>query len=122
MSQAGESPGDLSQDTSGATAPDDAPDASGPESGGTRQFEEVFDPRRLNAPEGDTDIQLQPDQSDQPAGEGEFNDNPAGNVTVPYNEVFQDYADAANEAMDQSYIPLGLRDVVREYFLSIDTE
>jgi hypothetical protein len=39
---------------------------------------------------------------------------------VPYNEVFSDYSEAANRALDQDYIPLGLRDVVRDYFSSLE--
>ena len=41
---------------------------------------------------------------------------------VPYNQVFGNYAEAANRALDPGYIPLGLRDVVREYFTSLAPE
>jgi hypothetical protein len=39
---------------------------------------------------------------------------------VPYNQVFSDYSNAANEAMESDYIPLSLRDVVRDYFASLE--
>jgi hypothetical protein len=41
-------------------------------------------------------------------------------VTVPYNQVFSDYSNAANQALERDYIPLGLRDVVRDYFSSLE--
>ena len=41
-------------------------------------------------------------------------------MTVPYNQVYSDYANAANHALDSGYVPLGLRDVVRDYFTSLE--
>ena len=40
--------------------------------------------------------------------------------TVPYQQVFGDYRDAANEALQDDYIPLGLKGYVREYFTSLE--
>ena len=39
--------------------------------------------------------------------------NPA---LVPYREVYQRYMDAASQALEQSYIPSGLKDYVKGYF------
>lgn len=39
---------------------------------------------------------------------------------VPYQQVFGDYRDAANEALQDDYIPLGLKGYVREYFTSLE--
>jgi hypothetical protein len=39
---------------------------------------------------------------------------------VPYYEVYYEYLDAANEAIERSYIPSGLKDVVREYFSRLE--
>lgn len=113
----GSSPGDNQGDTSGFEDSGDEPQGGG-EAAGEGQFESVFAPR-LPDEVGQDDIVLQPDASDQPLQEGDFSDNPEGQVTVPYNQVFSDYANSANEALDQDYIPLGLRDVVREYFTSL---
>jgi len=63
---------------------------------------------------------LEPDSSSAPVVEGEFAQNPAGESVVPYNEVFADYANAASRALESDYIPLGLRDVVRDYFTSLE--
>jgi hypothetical protein len=43
--------------------------------------------------------------------------NPA---LVPYDEVFGAYQDAADRAMEQSYIPSGLKDYIREYFSQLE--
>ncbi|MCZ7544429.1 MAG: hypothetical protein M5R40_13275 [Anaerolineae bacterium] len=39
---------------------------------------------------------------------------------MPYSEVFGDYANAVDEAMESGRIPLGLRGVIREYFSSLE--
>lgn len=40
--------------------------------------------------------------------------------TVPYNQVFGDYRDAAYEALSDDYIPLGLKGFIRDYFSSLE--
>jgi hypothetical protein len=40
--------------------------------------------------------------------------------TVPYEQVFGDYQDAANEALQDDYIPLGLKGYIRDYFSSLE--
>ena len=39
---------------------------------------------------------------------------------VPYTRVFGDYRDAAYEALDRDYVPLGLKGFVRDYFSSLE--
>ncbi len=39
---------------------------------------------------------------------------------VPYSQVFGDYRDAAYEALDSDYIPLGMKEFVRDYFASLE--
>lgn len=39
---------------------------------------------------------------------------------VPYTDVFGDYRHAANEALQDDYIPLGLKAYVRDYFSSLE--
>jgi hypothetical protein len=43
-----------------------------------------------------------------------------GQALVPYSQVYQEYADAANQTMERSYIPPGLKDYVREYFSRLE--
>ena len=40
--------------------------------------------------------------------------------TVPYNQVFGDYRDAAYEALSDDYVPLGMKEYVRDYFSSLE--
>jgi hypothetical protein len=48
--------------------------------------------------------------------------NPGVNNTasVPYQEVYPRYAQAADEALQNGEVPSGLRDYVRDYFSSLD--
>jgi hypothetical protein len=43
-----------------------------------------------------------------------------GTALVPYYQVYYDYLDAANQAVEQSYIPAGLKDYVRAYFSQLE--
>lgn len=90
-----------------------------PDGEGERDFDPIFAPQRIGG-QGGNGIELEPDGGNSPIVEGEFSENPTGNVTVPYNEVFSDYNDAASEALEQDYVPLGMRDVIRDYFTSIE--
>lgn len=51
--------------------------------------------------------------------QGDFTDNPTGTITVPYQDVFNTYLNNATSALEQTYIPIGLRDVIRNYFTAI---
>jgi hypothetical protein len=41
---------------------------------------------------------------------------------VPYTDVFQDFYDFAITSLDRSYVPLGVKDYVRDYFSSLDPD
>jgi hypothetical protein len=43
-----------------------------------------------------------------------------GRAGVPYREVYAEYADQAGAALEGSYIPLGLKQYVRDYFSSLE--
>jgi len=45
-----------------------------------------------------------------------------GQALVPYNEVYADYQAQAASALENSYIPRGLKEYVRAYFSSLDPE
>jgi hypothetical protein len=94
--------------------------SNNPDGLGQSDFEQVYAPRRIGGEPGDTTIQLESNPDGLPMTEGEFASNPAGQSLVPYADVFGDYSSAANRALDSGYVPLGLRDVVREYFTSLE--
>ena len=86
---------------------------------GEIQYEAIYNPSGI-AGGGGEEIRLRTDASDQTLAEGDFDDNPLGESRVSYDTVFNDYQNAANRALESDYVPLGLRDVVREYFTSLD--
>jgi hypothetical protein len=70
---------------------------------------------------------------DVPQGQGEGQGGPAtgetgsspherGEALVPYNQVYTDYQAQAASALENSYIPRGLKDYVRAYFGALDPE
>jgi hypothetical protein len=66
----------------------------------------------------------------QDSGQGESEvrerENPlpgtSDEALVPYYEVFYEYLDAANQAMERTYVPSGLQEYVREYFSRLEPE
>jgi hypothetical protein len=80
----------------------------------------IYAPQRIGGELGENEIILEPDGSGAPVVQGEFAENPTGANAVPYNEVYGEYAEDANRALESDYIPLGLRDVVRDYFTSLE--
>lgn len=119
-SGAGDQPGGVGEEDSGlagragAAATNNRPDGQG-----EGEFAEVYAPQRAGGA-GGPQIVLEPDGSGQPVVEGEFSENPTGEALVPYNQVFGDYRRSASRALDRSYIPLGMRDIVRDYFSSLE--
>ena len=90
-----------------------------PSGRGEIQYEALYSPSGISGG-GSEEIRLQTDASDTTLTEGDFDDNPAGESRVSYDTVFSDYQNAANRALESDYVPLGLRDVVREYFTSLE--
>ncbi len=46
--------------------------------------------------------------------------HPTGEALVPYTEVYQQYRNQAGVALDSGYIPLGMKDYVRQYFGALE--
>ncbi|MCY4464002.1 MAG: hypothetical protein OXE46_00525 [Chloroflexi bacterium] len=86
---------------------------------GAIEYEALYSPSGIGGG-GDNEIRLQTDPGDTALAEGEFDDNPLGESRVRYDTVFSDYQQAANRALESDYVPLGMRDVVREYFTSLE--
>ena len=86
---------------------------------GEIRYEAIYSPSGISGG-GDNEIGLRTDPGDTTVAEGEFDDNPLGESRVSYDTVFSEYQNAANRALDSDYVPLGLRDVVREYFTSLE--
>lgn len=86
---------------------------------GEIEYEALYSPSGIGGG-GQDEIRLRTDASDTTLAEGDFDDNPLGESRVSYDSVFSDYQNAANRALESDYVPLGLRDVVREYFTSLE--
>jgi hypothetical protein len=56
-------------------------------------------------------------QISQGSGQGQGSD--PGSF-VPYERVFGDFYDYAQTSLDRTYIPLSVKDFVRDYFSSLD--
>jgi hypothetical protein len=113
---AGDSQGAASSNAGGGADQNNNPDGMG-----ESQYESVYAPDGLDAA-GSANVVLEPDSSEMPVVEGNFQDNPTGAARVPYNQVFRQYADAVSRALSNDYIPLSLRDVVQDYFTSLEPE
>ena len=88
--------------------------------GGETDYEAVFAPEDNSIQPGSETVELDTDENNSPVVEGDFQENPTGESSVPYNQIYSDYANAANSALENGYVPLGVRDVVRDYFTSIE--
>lgn len=67
------------------------------------------------------DVDGQGGEGGVPVADVPINPNqPTAPALVPYNQVYGEYATAANQALDDAYIPLGMKDAVRTYFGSLD--
>ena len=131
--QPGQQPGSMAgnpntgagdQESNGATSgfqgnSDPIDTNNNPDGEGEEEFEAIYAPQRIGG-DGGPSISLESEDGSSPLVEGDFSENPTGTSSVPYNEVFSDYSDAASQALESDYIPLGMQDVVREYFTSIE--
>ncbi len=86
---------------------------------GAIEYEALYSPSGIGGG-GENKVRLQTDPGDTALTEGEFDDNPLGESRVRYDTVFSEYQQAANRALESDYVPLGMRDVVREYFTSLE--
>ena len=86
---------------------------------GEIDYAAIYNPTGIDGGGAD-EIRLATGASDQTFAEGNFDDNPLGESRVSYDTVFSDYQHAANRALESDYVPLGLRDVVRDYFTSLE--
>ncbi|NKQ34563.1 MAG: hypothetical protein HF973_03000 [Chloroflexi bacterium] len=99
--------------------------AGGPGPGGGHTENVYAPPLRDLSGEDGVQVELPAECAANPASCGgllnetptEFGDETS---TVPYEQVFGDYRDAANQALQDEYIPLGLKGYVREYFTSLE--
>ncbi len=116
QSGAGQGQGSLSEDGQGAGGP-------GPGGG---HAESVFVPDYIDlSAENGIEIELPAECVANPENCGALiNERPSDftgeRSLVPYDQVFGDYREAAYEALEGDYVPLGLKGFVRDYFSSLE--
>ena len=99
--------------------------AGGPSAGGGHT-ESVFVPEPIDlSGELGVDVELPAECIASPESCGDIlNQSPtqfgAENSQVPYTEVLGQYREAAYDALDEDYIPLGMKRYVRDYFSSLE--
>jgi len=91
--------------------------------GGVSDYEPIYAPSHIGG-SGGTDVQVPEggsgDPGDDVVGEGPTGEQNTGEVTVPYNEVYADYRDSAYSAVNEGDYPPEIRDIVRQYFSSLE--
>ncbi len=94
---------------------------NGPGDGGETTYEPIYAPQRLGGSGKDT-VTLP--SSGDPNGEvmSQSGVTPGTNNAsqVPYTQVFSEYANAYRQAIDSGQVPPQLRDLIRQYFSSLE--
>ncbi|MDM8529012.1 hypothetical protein QUF58_12505 [Anaerolineales bacterium HSG24] len=112
----------------GLTSEQAAPDGMSTDNGDNEEkiesYESLAVPEHLGGQGGPL---VKPDEQGATGGApiGDARIDPASDTNsaiVPYNEVYSEYNEAASEALDNSYIPLGMKDYVRDYFGALEPE
>jgi len=89
------------------------------DAGTGRPYDEVYVPYRLDEEGQGVDVGREGGEG-LPGGDTSLPAPDAGQASVPYREVYADYAAQAGAALEGSYIPLGLKGYVRDYFSSLE--
>jgi hypothetical protein len=89
------------------------------DAGSGKPYDEDYDPERIGGEGEGVNVGREGEEGvtvgdvSIPAPEG-------GRSNVPYREVYSDYAKEAGAALEGSYIPLGMKQYVRDYFSSLE--
>ena len=88
--------------------------------GGVSSYEQIYSPQLLGG-EGGPQVNLP--GSDQPGGDvigqGPTSPGEPGTSTVPYNEVYTQYEQINNQAMESGDIPTQFMQIIKNYFDSL---
>ena len=113
-------------ESGGASTGGQTSGTGGPAPGGGH-VENVFVPQRPDLEGEGEDIELDVQCLTDPASCGPLTgqspssaEGRPGGSLVPYDQVFGNYRDAAFEALSQGNIPIGLQDLVRDYFSALE--
>jgi hypothetical protein len=89
------------------------------DSGSGKPYDEKYDPERIGE-EGEGVNIGREGEGGVTVGDVSIPSPEGGRSNVPYREVYGDYAEEAGAALEGSYIPLGMKQYVRDYFSSLE--
>jgi len=89
------------------------------DAGSGEPYGEVYVPDRLDEEGQGMDVGREGGEG-MPTGDTPLPVPEGGTANVPYRQVYAAYADRASAALEGSYIPLGLKQYVRDYFTSLE--
>jgi len=82
-------------------------------------YDEVYVPYRFEEEGAGVEVGREGGEG-VPSGDAPLPAPEGGRAAVPYRQVYADYAAQAGAALESSYIPLGLKQYVRDYFSSLE--
>ena len=93
---------------------------NGPGDGGESSYEQIYAPQLLGG-EGGEQVNLPPSDpnSGEVIGQGPTTPGSPGESTVPYNEVYSQYQQVNNEAIENGSVPPAFIQIVKNYFDSL---
>lgn len=110
--------------TGSVTGPEDGqiPTNNTTQSNGLQEYNPVYSPSAIGG-ESDDLVEIGGSGTGQEGSlvqEGEFGPNPAGVSTLSYTSVYDSYQGIVSNALESGRIPLDQRDVIHDYFSSLD--
>ncbi len=88
------------------------------DAGSGAPYDDVYVPYRLGEEGEGMDVGREGSEG-LPVGDARLPAPEGGRASVSYREVYAEYAAQAGAALEGSYIPLGMKQYVRDYFSSL---
>ena len=119
--QGGEQAGGMAGGAAGGQGSGQQAQAGHREDAGTgAPYAEMYVPYRLDEEGVGSNIGREGGEGGMVSGEVPLPAPKEGQANVPYQEVYAEYAARAGSALEGSYIPLGMKQYVRDYFSSLE--
>lgn len=111
--------GEVHPEAQGEISTDNSP---GEATGEIKEYEAEYAPSTIGgAPGAALNVGGQTsDSGGEPVQEGEFGPNPAGQSSLSYSSVYGNYQGIVSSALNSGRIPLDQRDVIHDYFSSLE--
>jgi hypothetical protein len=93
---------------------------NGPGDGAETSYEQIYAPNLLGV-EGGLQVNLPSsgENNGEVIGQGPTTPSDPGTSLVPYSEVFSQYEQINNQAMDNNEVPSQFTEIIRDYFSSL---